>query len=96
MSAWLDLDKLDLEVREDPDLEMIVDLNNNPNSHPHYQLNRQRLLDHGEFVILIHLTLLLVLLNEFHSTTIGGHFEAYKTYKKLIGNVYWKGMMEII
>ncbi|RDY07061.1 hypothetical protein CR513_08873, partial [Mucuna pruriens] len=32
-------------------------------------------------------------LNEFHATIVGGHFGAYRTYKKLEANLYWRRMM---
>nr|GMD47359.1 peroxidase 64 [Ipomoea batatas] len=34
------------------------------------------------------------LLEEFHSTPVGGHSRAYRTYRRLAASIYWKGMMK--
>ena len=32
------------------------------------------------------------LLDEFHSTPIGGHFGVLRTFKRISANVYWEGI----
>lgn len=36
------------------------------------------------------------LLKEFHSTPTGGHSGAYRTYRRLACNLFWKGMMKTV
>lgn len=33
------------------------------------------------------------MISEFHTTPQGGHFGAYRTYRRIASNLYWKGMI---
>lgn len=82
---------------KDKELQKILtDLAEDPNSHPHYQLIQNKLFFHGKLVIPTTSSLIPILLKEFHSTVVGGHSGAYRTYRRLAGNVYWKGMMKTV
>lgn len=54
------------------------------------------LLYKGHTVISKNSALISNLLNEFHSTPSGGHSVFLRTYRRLAGNLYWKGMKKTI
>ncbi|GAU48626.1 hypothetical protein TSUD_405850 [Trifolium subterraneum] len=88
---------LEEEVQNDEKLKKIVQaLLSDPLSQPGYQLKGGRLFHEGRVVIPRQSPRIDWLLNEFHSTAVGGHSGYLRTYKKLVGLVHWEGMRKKI
>ena len=91
---WLDVDKIDEKVRKDPYLSRVIkELEKNSSSHRHYTLQHGRLFYKGRLVLSSNSAWIPKLLQEFHSTPIGGHSGVYRTYRQLAVSIYWRGMM---
>ncbi|KAI0524824.1 hypothetical protein KFK09_004212 [Dendrobium nobile] len=89
----LDWEAIREESARDESLGKIrTELLKEPGSHPGYSLEGDKLLYQGRFVMprtSIHIPNLL---HEFHGSAIGGHSGVQKTYRRLAGELYWKGM----
>ena len=91
---WLDAELIDAEVRKNPDLsKIIVDLEKGCGSHRNYTLQNGKLCYKGRLVLASNSEWIPRLLQEFHSTPVGGHLGVYRTYRRLATSLYWKGMM---
>lgn len=85
------------EVQADKELaDLRQSLQNDPNSLPNYSLLDGLLFFKGRLMLSKESKLIPSLLAEFHDTPMGGHSGFTKTYKKLAGNFFWKGMKQHI
>lgn len=92
-SYWHDVVEIDEEVRKDPTLSRIItDLKANPDSHPHYTLEHDRLYYKGRLVLATSSSWIPKLLDEFHASPAGGHSGVYGTYRRVAQSLYWIGM----
>lgn len=90
---WQDVGLVDNEVQQDPVLGKIrSDLEKNPDSQGHYTLENGRLYYKGHLVIAATSSWILQLLNEYHSSPLGGHSGIFRTYRRIAQSVYWIGM----
>lgn len=90
---WEILKKLQECFQHDPQLqELLLKVQQEPNSHPHFQVLNGVLYFKGKLYIPTTSQLKETLLEEFHSSTLGGHSGITKTYGRLKENVYWEGM----
>ena len=91
---WLDAATVTSETQKDPHLSKIIaDLQRDPHSHRHYTVTNGKLFYKGRLVLAANSIWIPQLLQEFHSTPMGGHSGAYRTYRRLAASLYWKGMM---
>ncbi|KAI5418581.1 hypothetical protein KIW84_042997 [Lathyrus oleraceus] len=85
------------EVRNDPYLKKVMaDLHVNPTSQPGFQLIKGRLFYHGRLVLSAESKCIPLMLQEFHSSSTGGHSGFLRTYRRLAGNLYWVGMRKSV
>jgi hypothetical protein len=63
-----------------------------PSSYPHFKALEGFLFFKGKLYIPSDSAFKSILLEEFHSSTLGGHSGIHKTYGRLRENVYWDGM----
>ena len=90
----MDAKKIDEEVRQDPHLSKVIsDLELDANSHQHYALKQGRLFYKKRLVLASNSQWIPKLLQEFHSTPMGGHSGVYRTYRRVAASLYWRGMM---
>lgn len=61
-------------------------------SHPKFSLVHGRLHYKGRLVLSSKSKLIPALLHTFHDSVVGGHSDFLPTYKRLTGELYWKGM----
>ncbi|GAU16304.1 hypothetical protein TSUD_299360 [Trifolium subterraneum] len=94
---WKDELILKAENQNDEQLQQIIkDLQAGPDSRPGYEYKQGVLLYEGRLVLSAKSLLIPVMLSEFHTTPQGGHSGFYKTYRRLIANVYWVGMKNTV
>jgi len=62
--------------------------------HEHFQVIENLLFFKGKFYLPSHSTFKKLLLEEFHSSTLGGHSGTHKTLGRLRDSVYWDGMLK--
>ena len=85
-SLW---NQVDEEVGKDPRLsQMLIDLLQDPQSHPGFSTSRGRLYFEGKVVLPRTSAVSLLLLAEFHDSVVGGHSGFLRTLKKVAGVVY--------
>ncbi|CAH9118783.1 unnamed protein product [Cuscuta epithymum] len=90
---WMGLADVEEEQRRDKVLQEIVEaLAVDPAKAPGYEVTGRRLFFKGRLVLPTNSSWIPQLLEEFHATPTGGHAGAYRTYRRLAMNVYWKGM----
>ncbi|CAH9140159.1 unnamed protein product [Cuscuta epithymum] len=95
LPVWADWSELESAISRDAYLHSIYEqLQRDPASSPPFQLINGRLFYKGRIVLPANSPWISKLLEEFHSTPMGGHSGAYRTYRRLAANVYWKGMMK--
>ncbi|KAG9458686.1 hypothetical protein H6P81_003194 [Aristolochia fimbriata] len=89
---WIDVEQLQQDVYDDPALAALIQqLSVAPDSRQCYRLVHGQLLYKNRLVIPARSRWVPLLLSEFHATPIGGHSGAYRTYRRLAANVYWRG-----
>jgi len=89
---WPDIPEIE-EVKKDPVLAKILeDLKVNPNSHPQYTLEHDRLYYKGRLVLSPDSTWIPKLLQEFHTSSIGGHSGIYRTCRRMAQSLFCIGM----
>ncbi|KFK22215.1 hypothetical protein AALP_AAs67613U000200, partial [Arabis alpina] len=92
--AAIQLDMIQEAVERDADLKKIKEeVLLNVGLHPEFSVVQGRLLKQGKLVIPKTSPLVGVLLQEFHSSKMGGHGGILKTQKRLGALFYWAGMM---
>jgi len=65
-------------------------------SHPNYSFQNRKLFYKGKLVLPRNSSKIPTILQEYHSSPIGGHYRFFRTYKKLGALVYWEGMKKDI
>ena len=85
------------EVREQIKVDpcygpLVVKLEKGEGNQNGYKLEHGLLYKDGKVVIPTNSPMIPKLLEQFHSSSIGGHEGALKTYKRLLQEVYWRGM----
>ncbi|WVZ14471.1 hypothetical protein V8G54_012037 [Vigna mungo] len=89
---WQDFQEIMGEVQQDIVLQKIItDLDNNPDSHPNFTMEHDRLHYKGTMVLSAKSVWVQKLIAEFHVTQTGGHFGVFRTYRKLAQTLYWIG-----
>lgn len=77
-------------------IRVMEDLKTDPNSHPTFTLENDRLHYKGRLVLSAHSAWTPKLTAEFHTLNIGGHSGVYRTYRKVARSLYWVGMKKPI
>ncbi|XP_047150879.1 uncharacterized protein K02A2.6-like [Vigna umbellata] len=94
---WHDFGEILEEVEADEALKKVIeDLRKDPNSHPSFTLEHDRLHYKGRLVISAHSAWVPKLIAEFHTTQIGGHSGVYRTYRKVAQSLYRIGMKKAV
>lgn len=95
--TWLEGQKLLQEIAQDTQIQkMIVELTAKPDAKPGFSVQQGVLFYQGRLVIPADSPSIPVLLEEFHSTPMGGHSGFLRTYRRLAANIYWTGMQKRI
>ncbi|KAA0059567.1 Ty3/gypsy retrotransposon protein [Cucumis melo var. makuwa] len=95
--TMIDVDITKEETRQDPALQEIIRLIEEQGMEiPHYTLQQGVLKFKGRLVIPSNSTLLPTILHTYHDSVFGGHSGFLRTYKRLTGELYWKGMKKDI
>lgn len=95
--SWKDSEALLKEARSDPQLVSIVKaIQRDPSSHSSYTLRNGVLYRRGSLVISSQSKFIPAIIAEFHDTKTGGHSGYYRTYRRIMGNFYWKGMVQSV
>lgn len=90
---WDFLQKLQEQFKTDTQLQQLMSqVQEDPNSHPDFQVLQGILFYKGKLYIPSSSSIKNILLDEFHSSPVGGHSGIHKTYGRLKENVYWQGM----
>lgn len=93
--ALINVDIVPKEINEDDELQAIVQkLLTDPNSVAKYSWEQGKLLYKGGLVISNKSRFIPTLLTTFHDSVLGGHSGFLRTYKRLAGELFWKGMKE--
>ncbi|MCI15695.1 protein FAR1-RELATED SEQUENCE 5-like, partial [Trifolium medium] len=94
---WDFMDKLKVELAVDKDFQQLLkQVNEEPTAYPYFKVLDGFLFFKGKLYIPITSTFKAILLEEFHSSTLGGHSGIHKTYGRLRENVYWDAVWEDI
>jgi hypothetical protein len=72
--------------------QLLLRVQQDPASFPQFQHHKGLLFFKGKLYLPSVSTFKSIFLEEFHSSTIGGHSGIEKTYGRLKENVYWEGM----
>ncbi|KAL4020921.1 hypothetical protein IC575_019709 [Cucumis melo] len=95
--AMIDVEIIKEETKQDPALQEIIRLIEEQGMEtPHYTPQQGVLKFKGRLVIPSKSTLLPTILHTYHDSVFGGHSGFLRTYKRLIGEIYWKGMKDIM
>jgi hypothetical protein len=87
------LNKLKADLKDDPEFQSLVQkILQNPSLYDKFQVLDDLLFYQGKLYIPTQSRFKHMLLEEFHSSTIGGHSGIHKTLGRLRENVYWEGM----
>ncbi|KAA0043865.1 ty3-gypsy retrotransposon protein [Cucumis melo var. makuwa] len=91
--AIIDVEVIKEEVRRDTGLQEIVRLLEEEKVEiPHYTLHQGVLKFKGRLVISGASFLLPTIMHTYHDSIFGGHSGFLRTYKRDMGELYWKGM----
>lgn len=94
---WEDHQLIATEVQQDAKLKhVIMELQNDPSTHPEFSLQQGILLYKGRLVLSHTSSLIPQMLKEFHATPHGGHSGFLRTYRRLAANIYWVGMKNTV
>ncbi|PNX96980.1 retrotransposon-related protein, partial [Trifolium pratense] len=74
--------------------ELMKQVRDSPSTHPEFQIIQDLLFYRGKLFIPTNSSIKTMLLEEFHSSPIGGHSGIHKTLGRLKENVYWENMRE--
>lgn len=92
----LDSEVVSREVEQDEELQAIITkLQKNPTDVPKFNWEHGRLLYKGRLVLSASSSLIPSLLQLYHDSVMGGH-SGYRTYKRINGELYWKGMKKMV
>ncbi|KAA0055716.1 transposon Tf2-1 polyprotein isoform X1 [Cucumis melo var. makuwa] len=88
----VDLEAVLKEVEKDSELQKLIeDLKKNPEEGNKYQWENGRLLYKGRLVLSKNSTPIPNLLHTFRDSILGGHSGLLRTYKRMSGELHWKG-----
>ncbi|KAA0057268.1 Ty3/gypsy retrotransposon protein [Cucumis melo var. makuwa] len=91
--ALLDVEVIREEVRKDPALHEIIRLIEEQGMEiPHYTCHQGVLKFKGRLVLSKTSTLIPTIMHTYHDSVFGGHSGFLRTYKRMAGELYWKGM----
>jgi hypothetical protein len=89
------LDKLKEELQADSSFqELLQKVLQEPSTYEHFQVIENLLFFKGKLYLPSHSPFKKLLLEEFHSSTLGGHNGNHKTLGRLHDSVYWDGMLK--
>ena len=89
----VDIEIIAKEVEMDQELQKIIaELKGEVDQGGKYQWNNGRLLYKGRMVLPRNSSLIPSLLHTFHDSILGGHSGFLRTYKRMSGELFWKGM----
>lgn len=81
------------EVKQDEDLKKIIkELKQKPEETSKFQWENGKLLYKKRVVLSKTSSLIPTLLRMFHDSVLGGHSGFLRTYKRMSGELHWKGM----
>ena len=92
VSSLLDVSILKTEVDRDEKLKEIVNKLEKGEDVAGFTMPHGVLRYKGRLVISRNSVLLLTILHTYHDSVFGGHSGYLRTYKRLIGELYWEGM----
>ncbi|KAA0055700.1 Ty3/gypsy retrotransposon protein [Cucumis melo var. makuwa] len=92
----IDMEIIKEETKLDPALQEITRILEEGMEIPHYTLQQGVLKFKGRLVIPNKSTLIPTILHTYHDSVFGGHSGFLRTYKRLTGEIYWKGMKKDI
>jgi len=85
------------ENQQDPMLKKIVEeLKTNLETHENYTQENGRLHYKGQMVISGSSSWIPRLLNEYHTTLLGGHAGIFRTYRRIGQSLHWMGMKKSV
>ncbi|KAL0545247.1 hypothetical protein IC582_020397 [Cucumis melo] len=92
-SGIVDMEIVTKEVEKDEELQLIAQqLQADPPPEGKYSLLNGKLLYKGRVVLSKSPSLIPSLLHTFHDSIFGGHSGFLRTYKRMSGELFWKGM----
>lgn len=90
----LDREELAIQLEADPELKkLITTVREGKAEVPGYHSDQGLLFKDNRLVIPVGSSFIPTLLEQFHSSEIGGHEGVLKTFKRLAREVFWKGMI---
>lgn len=93
MHRFTFITKLREAYQTDPELsKLYTEVETNPASHPSFTIVQGLLLCNGKIYIAPNSPLKSIMIEEFHSSPLGGHAGIQKTYGRLSENFFWQGM----
>ncbi|KAL0544414.1 hypothetical protein IC582_019529 [Cucumis melo] len=89
----VDMETVTKEVAKDEELQLIAQqLQTDPSLEGKYSLLNGKLMYKGRVVLSKSSSLIPSLLHTFHDSIFGGHSGFLRTYKRMSGELFWKGM----
>jgi hypothetical protein len=87
------LDKFKAQMRDDEEFQQsLTQIQLQPEAFPHYQILDDLIFVKGKLFIPSKSEFKQTLLEEFHSSPLGGHSGVHRTFGRLQENVFWHGM----
>ena len=94
---WRDVELVEAENQQDPTLRKIMEeLRSNPESHGNYTLENGRLHYKGRIVLSSSSSWIPKLLQEYHTTPMGGHSGIFRTYRRIAQSLHWMGIKKTV
>ena len=89
----VNMELVDEEVQQDDELKKIIEeLKQKKDETSKYRWENGKLWYKNRIVLSKHSSLILNLLHTFHNSVLGGHSRFLRTYKRMSGELHWKGM----
>ena len=97
MPRFLFLDKLRQSLQDSLEfVSLLANVRSNPISFPHHNIHNDLLLYDGKIWLNQNNPFIPLLLEEYHTTSLGGHMGLSKTLTRIQGKCFWKGMRSIV
>lgn len=91
--SLIDVHKIQSEIENDAKLATVIEqLRKDPQSHSHYTLQQGILKFEGRLVLPKSSSLIPTIVHTYHDSILGGHSGFLRTYKRVIGELFWEGM----
>ncbi|TYK03741.1 ty3-gypsy retrotransposon protein [Cucumis melo var. makuwa] len=91
----VDMETVTKEVKKDEELQLIAQqLQTDPSLEGKYSLLNGKLMYKGRVVLSKSSSLIPNLLHTFHDSIFGGHSGFLRTYKRMSGELFWKGVLQ--